>query len=236
MLGQRVKALRKRHRLSQGDLAEMVGTSPSQISVIENNRTKPSLSVAIAISRALGSSLDFLTGEVDDNRRATVVQADNRRLQQKLDDIESGRTADGFAREGAPRHLGIRVRDSIVGSRTVVRKSVITARIQFPWSWLSQEELMPRYCEIIGVVGESMAPTLPDGCSILVNERNTDLEDGRIFVIDAGEELLARRAQKRKGERWVLTSDNPDKKAWPTIADVPGRILGEVRWMWRSLP
>ena len=74
MLGQRVQALRKQHRLSQERLASMAGTSPSQISLVENGKSKPSLKTAVAIARALDTSLDFLTGAAEDRRKVTRLQ------------------------------------------------------------------------------------------------------------------------------------------------------------------
>ena len=205
--------------------------------MIESNRTKPSLTVAIAISHALGSSLDFLTGAVDDDRRSTEVAAENRRLHTRLHEIESGRRAGGFRDQ--PGFRGIAVWDTVAGTRRVSQKPVVTARVLFPTTWLRQEGLDVMNCEIIGVAGESMAPTLPDGCMILVNRNNKNIEDGKIFVIRTDDEFLVRRALKHKSKRWLLSSDNPNKKAWPTITTDVVRnrgIVGEVRWMWYSLP
>lgn len=52
-------------RVSQKKLGQTVGTSPSQVSVIENNTSRPSQKTAIALARALDTSLDYLTGEID---------------------------------------------------------------------------------------------------------------------------------------------------------------------------
>lgn len=81
-----------------------------------------------------------------------------------------------------------------------------------------------------------MEPTLPDGCSILVNHESTDLEDGKVFVIRSGDELLVRRALRHKTGGWLLDSDNPDKRRWPTMAWPHEGSVGEVRWVWHSLP
>ena len=57
--GQRVQSQRKGFGISQTELAKMVGTTPSQISVIESNKSRPSLKTAIRLARALDTSLDF---------------------------------------------------------------------------------------------------------------------------------------------------------------------------------
>lgn len=36
---------------------------------------------------------------------------------------------------------------------------------------------------------------------------------------------------------WLLVSDNPDRRAWPMYQRQHGQeIIGEVRWVWYSLP
>lgn len=59
-LGMRIKEMRQRRGLTQDNLAEMVGCNTSHISNIENNHTKVSLNVLLAIANALHTSIDFL--------------------------------------------------------------------------------------------------------------------------------------------------------------------------------
>lgn len=237
MLGQRVNALRTRHHFSQESLAKMIGMSPSQISLIENNRSQPSVTVVVALAQALGCSVDFLTGLVDDDRRSTVLVSEIRRQATRVHELESGLVGDGLGR-GFSSSRGIRVHDTLAGTSRAAGKPVLTAAVIFPTSWLRREGLAAGRCEIIGVVGESMAPTLPDGCSILVNHRANKFENGKVFAIRTADQLLIRRALKYKTEQWLLSSDNPDKKKWPTMAHLAEhtRIIGEVRWVWHSLP
>ena len=235
MLGQRVKGLRKRHELSQETLASMVGTSPSQISLIENNRSKPSLTTATAIARALDTSLDFVTGAVDDDRRSAKLLAEIRRQTRRVAELETGVMR--FPGQGASVFDAIPELDHVAGSSAINRDRVVKTSIRFPPVWLRREGLNARSCQIIGVVGESMKPTLPDGCSILVNRENRNLEEGKVYVIRSGDELLVRRALKHQADRWLLSSDNPDKRSWPTMAwPENARTVGEVRWVWHSLP
>ena len=235
MLGQRVKALRKDHGLQQETLAGMVGTSPSQISLIENNKSQPSLKTAAAIARALDTSLDFLTGTIDDKRRSTMLLKEIERQARRTFEVEAGIKERGFGHTLGSR--GIQVNDRTVGTGGIRRTADVTAMIGFPRTWLNREGLEPHRCEIIGVAGESMEPTLPDECSILVDRARRNLEDGKVFVISTGDGLIAGRAVQQKSGNWLLESDNPDKKKWPTMAwPADARIVGEVRWVWHSLP
>lgn len=62
-LGIRVKELRLTKHITQETLAELVGCNTSHISNIENNYTKASLNVLLAIANALETSIDSLLSE-----------------------------------------------------------------------------------------------------------------------------------------------------------------------------
>ena len=59
-LGLRIKETRLSRRLTQDFLAELVGCNTSHISNIENNHTKVSLNVLLAIANALHTTIDYL--------------------------------------------------------------------------------------------------------------------------------------------------------------------------------
>ncbi len=62
-LGLRIKEARIAKGFTQEALAEMVNCNTSHISNIENNHTKVSLNVLLAIANALDTSIDYLLGE-----------------------------------------------------------------------------------------------------------------------------------------------------------------------------
>ncbi len=62
-LGIRIKAARKLKGLTQERLAEAVSCNTSHISNIENNYTKVSLNVLLAIANVLETTIDSLIGE-----------------------------------------------------------------------------------------------------------------------------------------------------------------------------
>ena len=78
--------------------------------------------------------------------------------------------------------------------------------------------LAARNCRVIKASGESMKPTLGDGCSILVNLVARRRHVGLIFVIRTGDSLVAKRARKRPSGAWQIVSDNPNKQVWPNAA------------------
>ena len=104
-------------------------------------------------------------------------------------------------------------------------------RIWFRRDWLDSHGIDPTQCVVIGVRGESMEPTLPDGCSILLDRSRRRRRDHGIFVINADDGLIVKRLGK-SGRRWLLLSDHPswEPMPWPREAEV----MGEVRWASRT--
>lgn len=66
-LGLRIKNMRQNRKLTQENLAELVGCNTSHISNIENNHTKVSLNVLLAIANTLNTSIDYLLSDQYEN-------------------------------------------------------------------------------------------------------------------------------------------------------------------------
>lgn len=66
-LGIKIKEVCQNRGLTQDSLAELVGCNTSHISNIENNHTKVSLNVLLAIANALDTSIDYLLSEQYEN-------------------------------------------------------------------------------------------------------------------------------------------------------------------------
>ena len=106
-----------------------------------------------------------------------------------------------------------------------------TGRVPFRRSWLRRNRIDPANCHIISVRGESMEPTLPDGCSIIVDRNRLELQTGCMYVMRTEEGLVVKRA-KQNAQGWWLMSDNPE---WaPLFLTEETDIIGEVRWAGRT--
>lgn len=58
-IGERVRLERKRNRLTQQELAEIVNQTPTNISHIERGATKPGLQTLVDLANALGVTVDY---------------------------------------------------------------------------------------------------------------------------------------------------------------------------------
>ncbi len=71
-LGRRVRHLRKKLGMTLDDLSAKVGSAPSQLSLIENGKREPKLTLLQHLAGALGVGLDQLLGSEPPSRRAAL--------------------------------------------------------------------------------------------------------------------------------------------------------------------
>lgn len=74
---QRLATTRKRRGLSQTQLAEMIGTTPQNLSRYENGIREPKATTLAAIAKALDVSSSYLLGITDDEYAEPVPAWDN---------------------------------------------------------------------------------------------------------------------------------------------------------------
>jgi len=65
VIGQRLKILRKDKKISQKDLAVILGVQESVISHYETNRSDPGDEIKVEIAKYFGVSLDYLLGVIE---------------------------------------------------------------------------------------------------------------------------------------------------------------------------
>ena len=234
IVGERFEAARKRQKMSQRRLARLIGSSASQISMVERGQGGISLGVALAAARTLYVSMEYLVGWVDDTRPVKEMVAE---LQTKVAVIRDLQEERPELEEDWSDYVGISEIDTSAGVGAVVHDEHVTGRMKFPYRWLKQRSLRPAVCRIIRVTGESMEPTLPDGCAILIDLSSKNRMDGKIFVIRIGDELVVKRTVLDPDAGWLLVSDNRNKRMWATRPwPEDAQIIGEVKWLGRSLP
>lgn len=71
-LGRRIRHLRKAQAMTLDDVSALVDTAPSQLSLIENGKREPKLSLLKALAKALGVGVDDLLGSEPPSRRAAL--------------------------------------------------------------------------------------------------------------------------------------------------------------------
>ncbi len=231
MLGRRLAAARERAGLKQVDLAVAIGDGydQSMISHVEAGRKPIRFERATVAARELGVSLDYLAGLTDDPTPSAELAA---RVGELADEAALALSPEIREVPGA-RPIPVHRLGSAAGSGALDLDETIKAYAYFRQDWLSKKGLIPNRCNIINVMGESMEPTLPDGCVILLDRNRTRRLPRHIFVVRTEAGLIVKRAGKNKDGGWQLVSDHPSWKpvSWPDTAEV----IGEVKWMAREL-
>ena len=120
------------------------------------------------------------------------------------------------------------------GGGAVIFDETVVGRLWFRRDWLARHAIDPKQCNVISVRGESMEPTLPDGCSILVDrsQGRRRRRVGRILVMRTEDGLVVKRVGRDEEGNWWIESEHP---AWPRVpwSDTT-EIVGEVRWLGRT--
>ncbi len=120
---------------------------------------------------------------------------------------------------------------SAAGGGAEVLGEEVSGRVWFRRDWLDAFGLNAARCVVIGVMGESMEPTLMDGSKILIDRERTGWRRDDIFVIRGPDGLVVKRAgENADGER-LMVSDHPkwEDAAWPDEAEVLGRVVWTAR-------
>ena len=183
---------------------------------------------------------------MDEEERRRELEADLERMraqaqrtEEELERLRAQRSetvvADGLTDETEPdaKPISVHRLQTAADSGAFDLDETVKTYAYFRSEWLFRKGLTADRCNIIGVAGESMEPTLPDGCVILVDRNRTKRYRGHIFVVRTEDGLVVKRAGKDEGGGWQLVSDHPEWKPqpWPYGAEV----IGEVKWMAREL-
>jgi predicted transcriptional regulator/DNA-binding XRE family transcriptional regulator len=104
MFGQRLRHVRRARGLTLAELGERVGRAPSALSLLENGRREPKLSLVEALAHALSVPAEELMSRQPPSRRAQLEIA-----------LEQAQRDPGFAELGLPRlRVGARVPSDVI--------------------------------------------------------------------------------------------------------------------------
>jgi len=177
----------------------------------------------ISVAEAAQGTGDGADDAVDDDR---VFQFPSRDATGLVDDEALARLEDVAVRPVMVLEL-----EAAAGGGALVLDESTAKPIYFRREWLDRHALDAARCRVIGVMGNSMEPTLPNGCRILVDRERRRRLSGRIFVIRTGDGVMVKRLARDGDGGWRLVSDN-DSPDWP---DVPwpdeAEVIGQVKWM-----
>ena len=188
--------------------------------------------------REVAQSVDELKAETEAATRQAVSHVE----QVALGDVNTCATTTALddpaalAVAGRSRQVEIWELAAAAGGGAQVLEERITGTLAFCRDWLERNALDPTQCAVINVRGDSMEPTLPNGCKILVDRKRRRRLSNHFFVLRTADGVVVKRLASSSDGGWILVSDN-DSPDWP---DVPwsddADVIGEVKWMAKTLP
>ena len=219
--------------LNQKSLALKAGLNETAVRDIRIGRSKnPRTDTLKRLASALGVSLTVLSGE---KPPATVRAQPTARGKSPRAAMAGSKLKPEKSREFdyVPVH-GV---SAGAGRGMDLEPKGETSRLAFRRDWLKQvTSAAVDQLALITVRGDSMAPTLIDGDTVLVDRSQRAVRRDGIFVIRHGGQLLVKRLQIDPGRGKVIVScDNRD---YPPLAPVDSKhidVSGRVIWVGRRL-
>lgn len=213
--------------------SDEIGLSEGAVRAFLKGRI-PRADDALAISRARGVDLVWLlTGESADGEVTSLQEPSRKALiinevSEPLADYqwpefdEEYALIDGY-------HIAVSA-----GHGTFNDQHEVKRKLAFRRKWLKFRQLNPDNLAVVFAKGDSMEPTIHSGDSILVDLSRNQIQDGGLFVLRLGDELYAKRLQKRVDGGVNIISDN--KTGYETLSVLPSEldslsIIGKVVWL-----
>lgn len=121
--------------------------------------------------------------------------------------------------------------DAAAGHGVTVEDEAVSGHYAFNRKWLTRRNLNPKNLAVISVRGDSMEPRLRDGDLIVLDKSQTDIADGRAFVLRLGTDLVVKYIQRLGASRIALLSANtfyPPREIDLDKIDSDVMIIGRV--------
>lgn len=88
LIGKRLKEIRLDARLTQREMAELVGLTSGSIGALENGLYTPNFDVLRAINKHLGASYDFIIDGVQSPQNNVQIKKENEMLKAELERLK----------------------------------------------------------------------------------------------------------------------------------------------------
>lgn len=236
--GDKIKDARKQNKLTQKQLAELIGAAHNSVSDWENNKNKPDPDTIELLCGALKITPNYLLASTDEVftpaekniikkyrfismysidgaktvdaviNREFYIAENQKKMEEEIKELKCCLDLDVLHTE-AIRHINYYYRLASAGPGEIIFDTPPTKRIEIPD--------IPAYKKVdyaIGVNGDSMEPIYHDGDTLLV-EMKDEIEVGEIgiFLVD-GKSYVKKRGERElislnpKAENVALTEDS----------------------------
>lgn len=188
---------------------------------------------AAAIARRLGVASSTVTKWCDGSIRTAKIDDFLRymdALEIKLDDVFSK-----FEPETCGYGYVRKVQAKLGAGSSLITNGDMEGMYAFRQDFINEMGGNPEALVMFDVLGVSMEPTIPDGSTVLVNQRDTSIRSGQIYAVRVNDELLVKRLIQEPG-RLLCHSDNPAFSDTVIDGETPNfEVFGRVRWFAKKM-
>lgn len=228
-IGGRIRAVREHLQMTRKRMAEEVALPISSLRDYEMGHRAPG-GDAIAAWVSIGVNANWLLTGVGPMMLADMQGA-------RPDVALLGPAPDARDYASVPLYVDVR---AAAGHGAVVDSEVVKVPLMFRSAWIREEiGTTPGNLSLINVVGDSMAPTILPGDTVMINHAARRLDRDGIYVVRMGDGLLVKRLQLMPGGQVMVRSDNPIFPPYtvPAAALAEGdcAVLGRVCWIGRTI-
>lgn len=194
---------------NNGELAQVLGVSPSTVSTWKKRNTVPYREI---VRYCLLNEIEIefaIFGETANPPKADAAWLEN------------------FV---VVRRYGV---EASAGHGSIVNDEEILEYMAFQRQWLRTIGVTPDSAIVLTARGDSMEPLISSGDLVVVDESKKDLTDG-IFVLRLDSHLIIKRVQNLLDGRWLLKSENEayDPITISTDQAEDLHVVGRARYTW----
>ncbi|MGI2111846.1 S24 family peptidase [Shewanella frigidimarina] len=223
MMNERIKERRKLVRLTQPELAKMIGVTKATISQWESAATSPKGENLYNLAKHLKCTTDWLLFGKESKPTSNAEWAG------PMETWDSNTPLNDDEVE-IPFYMEVEL---AAGHGIIEAPHYNGPKLRFAKSTLRKSSVDPTNAACVRVSGNSMEPVLPNGSTVGVDTSQTDVIDGKMYAINQDGMLRVKTLYKLPGGGLRLRSYNIDE--WPderyegeVIKQI--KIIGKVFW------
>lgn len=219
-IGKRIAGARAAKGMNQSELARALGVSPQAVQKWEAGGTPKGARLG-EVAQVLGTSIEFLLGGSQSGASRPVDGSNVGSSPRSVISWEHESELPEDQYVFIPR---LTVEASCGDGRVAWHVEEKGQRNAFRRSWADRLGINPEKCATIVASGDSMEERICDGDSLVVDHTQTNISDGKIYVIAYENEVFVKRLFKRLGGGIRIVSDNTDKIRYPDWDVAPEQL------------
>lgn len=231
--GDRLASFRKSLGMNQRTFASTLGVSPGRIGSMETDADPPTRGFLQKISQRYHISADWLLNGHGAQFHAPTPGFQGRTTRIEPADADQVGLGEGDLKtEGRNYAFVKQMRVSVsAGMGLIPVEDTEVDRMALPLTWFQRNRINSDVTVLVHVHGDSMAPTIPDGCLVLLHIVEKTIDKAGVYAFTRGDEAFIKRlvpSEVSPDGRLTSVAIIADNPAYPTQV-ISGKALNDLR-------